>query len=91
MPDKKDKGGIFGLGLLGSRERMERCRKTEDEEPELPLEKLPMKITVNRSKGGDYHSVLVWSRDHEEEIKRAIERAIKGIGFPGRVVVEVSY
>lgn len=83
----RDKGGLLGFGLLKGRV----LKQTEGEEPELPLEKLPMKITVNRSRGGDFRSVLNWSRDHEEEIKRAIEKAIKDLGFPGRVNVEVSY
>lgn len=42
MPDK-DKGGIFGFGLLGSRDRMERCRKTnapEDSEKTIRICKL---------------------------------------------------
>ena len=84
--------GILKEGPIRKRLREQGLlkRSPEDEEAEeLPLEKQVMVIEVNPH--ATYIPTARWSRDHEEQLKTVIESAVKGLGYPGKVRIIVSY
>ena len=89
----KDKGGIFGFGILGSREKMEKCHKTETFAP------LHIDVDANIYAYGSDSSAKAqcdrdnWIFDNFEHLQPLLEDEIKdlvvGHGYPGPVVVHV--
>ena len=89
---RRDKGGIFGFGIL---KREQREIKNDLAEEEIARGVQPhhtIVIEVNPSGyGGTYIVVARWSRTHEPQLIKAITEAVKNLGFPGKVRVKVSY
>lgn len=87
----KDKGGIFGFGILGSRGTMERCHKTERRKTYAPLH-IDVDVNMAAYTGKDFDRDN-WMFDNFENLRpfleEAVENCVKEHGYPGTVIVHV--